>query len=237
MEHACSPACIHAHTKLWKTESFKNMLTNKSFALLNNPTKHFNNKSRINRYRLKKSYRTMDQPVDLTLNTEQLTEDRILAKRGRGRNVGYLIKFRELVETRWMPRNEIRSQELIRDYERSRNALRRQQCRARARARQQLASTSALPTPNEDLARAGSSSTPLESSLMSGKCIPVVTREECIVCWFGEAEYAFVPCGHLISCSDCLDKMKGRVAAREDSQLLCPLCRGLTTNTLKIFRN
>ena len=52
---------------------------------------------------------------------------------------------------------------------------------------------------------------------------------KCIVCAHAQANYAFVPCGHLCICSDCYDEMRSR------EMTTCPMCRKKYTNCIKIF--
>jgi len=51
-------------------------------------------------------------------------------------------------------------------------------------------------------------------------------ERSCVVCLDNEAEYAFVPCGHLCICSECHNA--GGIHR-------CPLCRGISNNVIKIF--
>jgi hypothetical protein len=46
----------------------------------------------------------------------------------------------------------------------------------------------------------------------------------CKICWNHKASYAYVPCGHIICCSQCVT-----------SQSHCPVCRKNVEHILKIF--
>ena len=49
-------------------------------------------------------------------------------------------------------------------------------------------------------------------------------NNECIICMMSEKEYAFVPCGHYITCETCKETVTN-----------CPICNVLITHKVKIF--
>ena len=48
---------------------------------------------------------------------------------------------------------------------------------------------------------------------------------KCIICLDRSLTYAVRPCGHLIACTDCAEKLPKE----------CPICRRIISDTLKIF--
>lgn len=53
--------------------------------------------------------------------------------------------------------------------------------------------------------------------------------EECKICWDGIPNFAFVPCGHAITCQKCSD-----MVVRSNGR--CPICRQRTSSTLRIYQ-
>lgn len=52
------------------------------------------------------------------------------------------------------------------------------------------------------------------------------SMSKCIVCLNGVAHYALVPCGHKISCTECIDKLMDKP---------CPTCRMVADGSIRIF--
>ena len=52
--------------------------------------------------------------------------------------------------------------------------------------------------------------------------------KECVVCKESRKEYAFLPCRHMCVCEGCAASIQGK-------DRKCPLCRGVSTSTRKIF--
>jgi hypothetical protein len=52
--------------------------------------------------------------------------------------------------------------------------------------------------------------------------------KECVVCKESRKEYAFLPCRHMCVCEGCAASIQGK-------DRKCPLCRGVSTSTMKIF--
>jgi len=52
----------------------------------------------------------------------------------------------------------------------------------------------------------------------------------CCICMAQSRDVAFVPCGHVSTCTDCAAALHAT-----DGELRCPICRSLTSRTLKIF--
>lgn len=52
--------------------------------------------------------------------------------------------------------------------------------------------------------------------------------KECVVCKESRKEYAFLPCRHMCVCEGCAASIQGK-------DRKCPLCRGVSTSTTKIF--
>ena len=48
---------------------------------------------------------------------------------------------------------------------------------------------------------------------------------KCVICLDKSSTHAVRPCGHLIACSDCAEKLSKE----------CPICRCIISDTLKIF--
>ena len=46
----------------------------------------------------------------------------------------------------------------------------------------------------------------------------------CILCCYNERDTVFIPCGHLVTCSDCGEKLD-----------CCPICRGIIQNKIKVY--
>lgn len=51
------------------------------------------------------------------------------------------------------------------------------------------------------------------------------TKEDCVICFDGKIEYAFIPCGHFGFCSSCIEFMK----------TVCPICSAKIKQPIKIF--
>ena len=51
------------------------------------------------------------------------------------------------------------------------------------------------------------------------------TNYECKICMDKQLSVALKPCGHIVSCEDCMDKLPPE----------CPLCRERTTGSMKVF--
>ena len=53
----------------------------------------------------------------------------------------------------------------------------------------------------------------------------IVTNHECKICMDKPLSVALKSCGHIVVCTDCVDKLPRN----------CPLCRKLIVGTLKIY--
>lgn len=51
-------------------------------------------------------------------------------------------------------------------------------------------------------------------------------QKSCKICWEESSEQAFVPCGHVCCCSDCVKRIKPK---------LCPICKRKFTSTKKVY--
>ena len=53
---------------------------------------------------------------------------------------------------------------------------------------------------------------------------------DCSICMAQSRDVAFVPCGHVPTCADCAAALRVN-----NDELRCPICRSLTSSTLKIY--
>lgn len=63
---------------------------------------------------------------------------------------------------------------------------------------------------------------------------PVPSERECVICLDKEANYAFYPCGHVVTCQDCEKAVKDQ-AKRVNQPLKCPFCKRETITTIKLY--
>ncbi len=57
---------------------------------------------------------------------------------------------------------------------------------------------------------------------------PIKLGQQCMICWEGRAEFAFIPCGHKILCGGCARKFTTR-------RQKCPVCRAECKYICKIY--
>lgn len=53
--------------------------------------------------------------------------------------------------------------------------------------------------------------------------------DHCVICWQFERTHAFVPCGHLCICANCVE------ATMDNGRQICPICRQKTTQAIKVY--
>lgn len=167
---------------------------------------------------------------NIVMDIESLVEERILDRRGRGRSVSFLVKFKNHSHPRWIPKSEVRSMELVEQYERRRNRVSRQEARARGQAREMFASLN-------DPLKLRHQERPTSADTINNQPInqePSRQEEVCTVCYNNQATMAFIPCGHLVSCASCVAQLE-KMCQDSDSRLACPLCRTFSSGTLRIF--